>query len=245
MMLSLGSTVLTPKLTMDLGELVDEPEALYASTQVAMIACGAHAGNVHTIDTALDRAQRYGCEVGIHPGFADKTNFGRVELALTPPALRDMVRAQCELFYDRVRRRGVAVKWIKFHGALYHLVHRDERAAAAALDAVLSLFSLLEPQLSVVGMRPHCALSIVCERYEVRYVLEQFADRAVRPDGSLVPRSEPNAVLTEELAVRARVTEILAQPELPSLLCLHGDNPSALALATSVRAMLNEHESRR
>ncbi len=223
------------RLGIDLGELDDEPEALYACAHFAYVAAGAHAGDERTIARAVDRATRSGCVIGAHPGFDDRARFGRVELDLAPDALAESVRKQCAAVREAAARDGRDVRVLKLHGALYHRADRDAASAEAALRGAIDA---LGEGLTVVAW-PGRETARAAERLGCAVLREAFADRGVRADGTLLARHEPGALLTERDAAIVRAREIIVAG-CADVLCVHGDNPSAVVIARAVRAMLDE-----
>lgn len=223
------------RLGIDLGELDDEPESLYACAHFAYVAAGAHAGDSHTIARAVGRATRGGCVIGAHPGFDDRANFGRVELELASEVLTESVREQCAAVREAAARVGREVRVMKLHGALYHRADRDAATAEAALRGAIDA---LGEGLTVVAW-PGRETARVATRLRCAVLREAFADRGVRADGTLLARHEPGALLTERGAAVARAHELIVAGGA-DVLCVHGDNPSAVAIARAVRAMLDE-----
>jgi UPF0271 protein len=204
----------------------------------ANIACGAHAGDAATMRAAVALARRYGVAVGAHPGFADREHFGRRELRLPVEEIRRLVRGQIEALAALAPLRHV-----KPHGGLYSLAARDATVARAVAEAVrevdasLVLFGPAGGELSWAG-----------RAVGLRVAGEVFADRAYAPDGTLVPRGAPGALLGIKPAV-AQVLHIVRKGKvrtsdgteivLPAdTVCVHGDGPEAVELARALRAAL-------
>ncbi len=225
----------TVRLGIDLGELDDEPEALYAYAHFAYVAAGAHAGDERTIARAIDRATRSRCVIGAHPGFEDRARFGRVELDLASEVLAKSVRKQCVTVREAAALAGREVRVMKLHGALYHRADRD---AATAESALRGAIDALGEGLTVVAW-PGRETARAAARLGCAVLREAFADRGARADGTLLARHEPGALLTERDAAVARAHEIIVAARA-DVLCVHGDNPSAVAIARAVRAMLDE-----
>lgn len=222
------------RLGIDLGELDDEPEALYEAAHLAYIAAGGHAGDERSIALALDRCRAHGVIVGAHPSFEDRARFGRLDMEVAPEALRASVAAQCERVRSAAERVGLPVRVFKLHGALYHRADRDPLVAAACLQGAIDALG--------------SALTVVCwpERHTAREAIargcsvlrEAFADRATRADGALVPRTEPGAVLSDPALAIERVRSV-AREQSADVLCVHGDNPASVVIARAVRAALD------
>jgi 5-oxoprolinase (ATP-hydrolysing) subunit A len=197
----------------------------------ANVACGFHAGDPGVMRATVELARDHGVAVGAHPGFADLAGFGRREMHLSPREVEDLVAYQIGALAAIAAGRGVRLQHVKAHGALYNMAARDEVLADAIARAVVSV----DRSLVLVGLR-ESALIAAGSRAGLRTAAEAFADRAYRPDGSLLPRTEPGAVIHDPDRVVARVPD-LAGPGVDTI-CVHGDTPGAAALAGRVRAAL-------
>jgi len=222
-----------PFLNIDAGEVDDEPEELYALAHAVSIACGGHAGDEASMDRVLRACAKYGTRAGAHPSYEDREGFGRRERVVAPSTLRATVEAQCARLATTARACGVHVSHVKPHGALYHAANRDPAIARAVVEGACgALGSLL-----VLGP-PTGELRQAAERAGLPFAREGFADRAMRSDGSLVPRGEPGALLADVEEARAQARR-LALSDAFDTLCVHGDSPGALAIARAVRAELD------
>ncbi|RUL86110.1 5-oxoprolinase subunit PxpA [Tautonia sociabilis] len=218
-------------LNADLGEGFPDDDALLDRVSSASICCGAHAGGPDVSRRAIEAALRKGVAVGAHPGFPDREGFGRRERQASPAQVEAIVREQLDRFGQWAAGLGAEVQFVKPHGALYNQAQRD-RGIASGLVAAVSGFAPRRPILGLAGS----VLGEEARRAGLRFVVEGFADRRYRPDGSLVPRSEPGAVIDDpEEAVRQVLSLIGRGPET---ICLHGDDPGALRLADRLRTAL-------
>jgi 5-oxoprolinase (ATP-hydrolysing) subunit A len=208
----------------DVGEGVDGDEALLANVDSANVACGVHAGSVSVTIATVSRCRALGVEVGAHPGFDDRTSFGRADVPLAADEIEQLVAFQVA---------GLAaiapIAYVKAHGALYHRCQRDP-AAADALARVAK-----QQGVGLVG-QPGREILAAAKRAGIPGYREGYADRLLLADGSLAPRSEPGAVLDTEHAVRQALD--LASRHLYDTICLHGDSPRAVETAAAVRAAL-------
>ncbi|WNG62156.1 carboxyltransferase domain-containing protein [Archangium gephyra] len=220
-------------LNIDLGELPEEDERLYASAQVANIACGGHAGDERSMRRALEACARHGTRAGAHPSFEDRVNFGRQELQVAPEELRAQVAAQCARLVALASEVGVPVRYAKPHGALYHAANRDPALARAVVEGVVEA---LGPGITFLGPGSG-ALREAARAAGLSYAREGFADRGTRPDGSLIPRGQPGAVLSDPAVARENALR-LALGGTVDTLCVHGDSPGAVDMAREVRAVL-------
>jgi UPF0271 protein len=236
-------------LNADLGETVDgvptaDDEALFSVISSANVACGAHAGDDESMATAVARADRFGVAIGAHPSFLDRANFGRVALEVAPKVLREQVRDQIL----RLAGYGATVRYVKPHGALYHVVIKDSDAADAVASAVADAsahFGRALPILGMVGAITHSARALGLE-----FILEAFLDRGYTRDGLLVARDQPGALLNDPDLVAARAIRLVTEgvveaidgtlvPSQARSLCLHADSPGASLMANSVREVLD------
>jgi 5-oxoprolinase (ATP-hydrolysing) subunit A len=220
------------RLNIDLGELPDEDERLFALAELANLACGGHAGDEGTLRAALERCRRHGAQAGAHPSYLDPEGFGRRDLKLSPAGLRTQVLAQCRALGQQASALGVRVGHLKPHGALYHRCNQDEAAAAAVLEVGVEALGELE----VLGA-PGGALQHVSGKVGLVFLREGFADRGLLPDGRLIPRGHPGALL-EPQAAATQATR-LAQSGAFDTVCVHGDSPHAVEVARAVRAALD------
>jgi UPF0271 protein len=214
----------------DLGEGFPNDAALLARVTSASIACGAHAGDPETIARTLAEARGRGVAVGAHPGYVDRAEFGRRELHLPPGAVTRLIVEQVESLGSLAAPLGVPIRFVKPHGALYNQAQREEDVAGEVVAALLQLgLPLLGQPASVLEARARAA--------GVRYITEGFPDRRYREDGRLLPRSEPGAILHEPAEIEAQVVRLVEQGVMT--LCIHGDDPRAVANAETVRAILD------
>ncbi len=220
-------------LNIDLGELPDEPEALYRQAQLANVACGGHAGDRASMRRALERCRRFGVGAGAHPAYPDRAHFGRRELALAPGAVRAAVEEQCAALAAVAAEVGVGLGHVKPHGALYHAADRDPALARAVIEGASAA---LGSGVAVVGP-PGGALESVAAELGMRFLREGFADRGLLPDGHLLPRGQPGAVLEDPAAARLQALRLAASGRFDTL-CVHGDGPAAIPIAAAVRAAL-------
>jgi UPF0271 protein len=219
-------------LNLDAGELPDEPEALVAAADRVNVACGGHAGDEATMWTTLVRARAAGVKAGAHPSYADRAGFGRTAMDVPPDQLAIEVRDQCARLATVARAVGIPLGHVKPHGALYHRAAADPAVARAVLDGAIEALG----PVAVMGP-PGGALRDEAERRGLPYLREGFADRGMAPDGSLIPRGAPGALIVEEAAAAAQALRLAASGAYDTL-CVHGDGPNAVAVAVAVRAAL-------
>jgi 5-oxoprolinase (ATP-hydrolysing) subunit A len=220
-------------LNLDAGEHDDEPEELWALADVVAIACGGHAGDEQSMARVVAFcAGRDRPGIGAHPSYPDRLNFGRRTLSIDPDPLRQSIAHQCTALAKVAAAQGQRVRWVKPHGALYHEAAKDLSIAAAVLFGAREA---LGHDIIVIGP-PSGVMCDAAAQCDLQYLREGFADRTVLPDGSLVPRSEPNALITDPAAAATRARELI---DTVDTICVHGDTPGALAIARTVRAVLD------
>lgn len=230
------------ELNADVGEGAGSDAGLLALVDRANIACGWHAGDGAQMRAALQACRALGVAAGAHPSFPDRAGFGRTPLQRAPEDVEADLIAQIAGLQALAMREGLRLAHVKPHGALYNQAARD----AALADAVARAARAVDPGLALVGLAGSELLQ-AARRHGLRPLAEAFADRAYGADGGLQPRDQPGAVLHEAAAVLAQVRELLERQRVRTAqgtwlvlqadtLCLHGDGPSALALAQALRA---------
>ncbi len=224
-------------LNMDVGELPGEPDALYAIAQIANIACGGHAGDDASMRRALTHCAREGARAGAHPSYADREGFGRTVLDVTANSLAGDVFAQCARLANHAGELGVTLAYVKPHGALYHAANVSRPLADAVVRAMARA---LGHHVTLIAP-PRGALRDAALAHGLAFAGEAFADRGTRSDGSLVPRGEPGALVTDATVAAAQATRLVSRSHGHgdvATICVHGDTPHALEIARAVRAAL-------
>jgi len=231
-------------LNADVGELAGQDAALMRCITSANVACGAHAGDATVMAETVRLAKAHGVAVGAHPGFPDREGFGRRDLRMPPEAVTAFVADQVRALAAIAADQGVRLRHVKPHGALFNIAVVDGPTAeaiaraVASIDMSLILFGLPGSQLIAAG----AAAGLPTAR-------EVFADRAYRADGTLLPRSEPGAVIHDAERVLARVVAMVKERAVLAVdgtrvalefdtMCVHGDTPGAAELAARIRAAL-------
>jgi 5-oxoprolinase (ATP-hydrolysing) subunit A len=243
----------TIDLNADLGEgfgrwTLTDDEALLDVVTSANVACGFHAGDPSTMRRVCELAAARGVRIGAQVSYRDLAGFGRRSMDVPRAELADEIAYQLGALDVFARAAGAQVAYLKPHGALYNRVVRDEQQAGAVVDAVLAYRRADGRGLPVLGL-PGSALLAAAEAAGLPVVAEAFADRAYTPAGTLVPRTEPGAVVHDPDQVVARAVrmardgEVVAADGTPVAvrarsLCVHGDTPGAAALAGRVREAL-------
>lgn len=236
-------------LNSDVGEsfgnwTMGDDAAIFQSVSSANVACGFHAGDPSGIAQTCRDAVAGGMTIGAHVGYRDLAGFGRRFLDCSPTELADDVLYQLGALEALARSAGGTIRYVKPHGALYNTIVHHQAHAQAVVDAVKAFGGDL-PLLLLPG-------SIALDKAEkagLRGVAEAFADRGYTPDGTLVSRREPGAVLHDEAEVAERMVRLATDGVLRAVdgtdvrveaesICLHGDTPGAVAMAAAVRAGL-------
>lgn len=213
-------------LNCDLGEGAAFDADLMPLVTSANVSCGVHAGDEAIVRMTLRLAKAANVAVGAHPGYDDRPHFGRREMSLDEAAVFDLIVTQIESLKIWANAEGVAIRYLKPHGALYNQACRDDRVArpvvAAAERFGLPILALPRSRLEELSSG------------RVAFVREGFADRRYRPDGSLVPRAEANSMVTDVAEAVSQAKRLIAESGVRSL-CVHGDNPAAVEFARELR----------
>ncbi|WP_394252128.1 LamB/YcsF family protein [Arthrobacter pityocampae] len=233
-------------LNSDVGEsfgnwTMGDDAAIFGSVSSANVACGFHAGDPSMIAQTCRDAVAAGVTIGAHVGYRDLAGFGRRFLDCSPTELADDVLYQLGALDAISRAAGGTIRYVKPHGALYNTIVTHEVQAQAVVDAVKAFGGDL-PLLLLPGS---VALK-AAETAGLRGVAEAFADRAYNPDGTLVSRREPGAVLHDEDAIAANMVRLATDGVLiardgstirttAESICLHGDTTGAVSMAAAVR----------
>lgn len=235
---------LSVDLNADLGEGAATESELLGLITSANIACGFHAGSPISMSTSIRAAHAAGVAVGAHPSLADRENFGRRELPITPEEVFALVAYQVGAFQAIATSLGVRPNHVKPHGALYNMAARDAALADAVAHALLAVDRAL-----ILFAPGGSALAAAGAAIGLRVAREVFADRNYQPDGGLVPRTQPNALLLEAEEAAVRVVRMLRENVVRTIdgsdlairadtICVHGDAPDAVDFARKLRAHL-------
>ena len=236
-------------LNADLGEgygpwVMGEDAVMLDCVTSANIACGGHAGDPETMFRTLRLAAERGVKIGAHPGYADREGFGRRVIPMPVGEIARMVAAQVGALMALARLAGTAVRYVKPHGALGNLAAADAAVASAIAAAVHSI----DPALAVLAISG-TQLEHAARAQGLTVCAEIFADRAYLPNGQLVPRGQPGAVLHDATEAADRLVGYLKSGRMPvagadpialhaDSICVHGDNADSVAMARTVRARL-------
>lgn len=237
-------------LNADMGEgfgryRLDDLQLLGVVTSTS-VACGFHAGDPMTMRQTVEAAAKRGVVVGAHPSYPDLVGFGRRDMAATPEEIAADVVYQIGALQAMCAAAGVALRYVKPHGALYNRAARD----AAVADAITRAVRSVDASLAILALAGG-ELIAAAERACIRAVREGFLDRAYRADGMLVPRTEEGAVLSDPDAIAERALQMATEGTVwtmdntlvridPESLCTHGDGSDALVIVRAVRRRLED-----
>ena len=231
-------------LNCDLGEGAGHDAELMPLITSANIACGGHAGDERTMRAAIELALKQGISINAHPSLNDREHFSRREAPIAPAEAHALVLAQIRALQLIVQPWGGRLAHVKPHGALYNMAARDAGLARAVAEAVRAV----DPRLVLFGLAGSQLLS-VGRACDLRVASEVFADRTYQPDGSLTPRSRPDALIQDEDAAVAQVLRMVREgrvratdgtdvPIRADTVCVHGDGPHAVVFARRLRMEL-------
>jgi UPF0271 protein len=221
-----------------------DDEAVMRSITSANVAAGFHGGDPTVLRRTVALARTLGVAVGAHPSFPDLLGFGRRDMKMTPGEAEDLVLYQVAAVAGVARAEGVELAHVKPHGALYNMAAHDRELAEAIARAVFAF----DPAL-VLYAPPRSALASAGRAIGLRIAIEGFADRAYRPDGSLVPRSESGAVIGNVEEVVTRAMQMAVERTVNAVdgatirldadtICIHGDTAGAASMAAWMKAGL-------
>ena len=231
-------------LNCDMGEGFGSDEELFALVTSANIACGGHAGDAESMAQSVERALQSGVAIGAHPGFVDRSGFGRVATRVAPAVLEEQVAEQVRRLDGIAAAHGGRLSHVKLHGALYNMAAVDRDLARLVVRA-LTRASECRTLYALSG-----SLFVEVARGAGFTVAEEcFADRAYRADGSLAPRGSTGAVVADPAVAAARGLRMVTEgtiaaadgtiiPARADTICVHGDEPGAAACARALREAL-------
>ena len=233
-------------LNADLGEGAGSDEALLGLVSSANIACGWHAGDAKTMQRCVRWAIEHGVAIGAHPSFPDRENFGRSTMHLPPDEIVANVLYQVGALAAIVKAEGGKLSHVKAHGQLYNQAVKEPELADALCEAVRRF----DPSLRFFGLAGSGMID-AARRAGLTPVEEVFADRGYMPDGSLVPRSQPCALIEYEEQSLAQTLSMVRDRKVTAIdgstvplnaqtVCLHGDGAHALAFARRIRDRLQQ-----
>lgn len=233
-------------LNADLGEGGPYDRELMALVSSANISCGVHAGDAESMNTAIQLALSHKVKIGAHPSFPDRKNSGRKPMQLSFPSLRDHLRHQLEAIAKLASNHDTRLAHVKPHGALYNQAAVDRRLA----EHFVSIIQEFDASLAIVGLAGG-ELTHAARQLRMMTLEEAFADRVYASDGTLLPRSDPRALIHDPRQAVAQGLEIVSGgfvtsvdgnrvPVKADTLCIHGDTPTALEFAVQLLQALRD-----
>lgn len=210
----------------------------------ANVACGFHGSDPMVMAKTVAMAKAQKVAVGAHPGYPDLVGFGRRNLSVSPAELKAMVQYQIGALRAFCDAQGMEMQHVKPHGAMYNMAAKDRKLA----DAICQGIREIDPSLILLGLSGS-QLLVAAQEAGLSWASEVFADRNYEDDGSLTPRSMPDATITDEEQAIARVLQMVCQgtvtarsgkmiPLQAHSICLHGDGPKAVEFARRIRQAL-------
>jgi 5-oxoprolinase (ATP-hydrolysing) subunit A len=226
---------------------IEKDLSLFPFISSVNLACGFHAGDAQTMHELVDAALPAGIAIGAHPGFLDRGNFGRSNMPLSPQTIYDIVLYQVGALNAFLKIHGTRLHHVKPHGALYNMAAKDRVMA----DAICMAIKDYDPGFILYGLSGSELIN-AAHAAGLKSCSEVFADRSYQDDGTLTPRTEAGAMITDvaqcvqhvlQMVQRSTVTtvsgkEIALQADS---ICIHGDGEHALAFAQHIHQSLKKH----
>jgi UPF0271 protein len=228
----------------DMGEGIGNDAAIMPYITSANIACGYHAGDEETMRITIELAQKQGVNIGAHPSFYDRENFGRTEQKTSPTDVYQLMMEQLFLFGKIAGRAGAAIHHVKPHGALYNMAAKNRRLAKSVAQAVKDF----DEDLVLFGLSGSASIT-EAKAVGLKTWSEVFADRTYQDNGSLTPRSQANAMIEEEQKAVDQVLQMVRKgtvttvsgnevPIVVETVCIHGDGKQAVQFAKTLYTKL-------
>jgi UPF0271 protein len=229
-----------------MGEGTGNDAAIMPFITSANIACGYHAGDEETMRITIELAQKHGVNIGAHPSFYDRENFGRTEQKTSSTDVYQLMMEQLFLFSKIAGVAGASIHHVKPHGALYNMAAKNRRLAIAIAQAVKDF----DENLVLFGLSGSASIT-EGKALGLKTWSEVFADRTYQDDGSLTPRSQPNAMIEEEQKAVDQVLQMVRKGTVTAVsgnevsmmaetVCIHGDGKGAVAFAKAIFNAVNK-----
>lgn len=227
----------TIDLNCDMGEGIGNEALLMPYISSANIACGYHAGNETEMKRVVELCIKHNVAIGAHPSLPDKENFGRTEMDLSSAQIHTIVTEQLHILNNIVKEYGKKLHHVKPHGALYNMAVKNIDIARTIAKAVKDF----DESFIFYGLAGSVMIA-AAKNEGLKTASEVFADRTYQPDGSLTPRSQPNALIENEVAAVLQVMQMIKNkivtatngeqiPIQAETVCIHGDGKHAVAFA--------------
>jgi len=234
-------------LNCDMGEGIGNDELIMPFISSANIACGYHAGDEKTIWKTIELALKYKVAVGAHVSFLDRENFGRSEMKLPAAEVYDLITQQLIIIKEIADRFSLKLNHVKPHGALYNMAAKD----AGLAHGIASAIKDFDERLLLFGLSGSHSIN-EARAIGLRTVSEVFADRTYRDDGSLTPRSQPNALIEDLEKSIKQVLQMINHrtvtttsgktiPIVSETICIHSDGKHAAAFAKNISENLKQN----
>tara|TARA_B100000809_G_C15104712_1_gene518290 strand:- start:1258 stop:1992 length:735 start_codon:yes stop_codon:yes gene_type:complete len=238
--------MMTVDINCDVGEGINNEELLMPYISSCNIACGAHAGDLETIDRVIKIARKNNVKIGAHPSFPDRKNFGRVIMVISLEELEISLINQINLIKERLDLLGGTLHHVKAHGALYNLSAVNKETA----EVIVSSIKKVAPD-AILYVPNNSIIEKVAIKNKLHTKLEAFADRNYNDDLTLVSRSQKNAVITNKDEVMNHISQMIFHQQVktifnnliaikPETFCIHGDNTEAIELVKYIHQSLTE-----
>jgi len=229
-----------------MGEGIGNDEAIIPFISSANIACGFHAGDDFTMNKTILLAKKHGVAIGAHPSFFDRENFGRKEMKLSSNEIYDLVQKQIKLINSMAATHDVKLQHVKPHGALYNMSAKNVTIANAIALAVKDY----NTNLILVGLSGSQSVKEALQ-LGLKTKNEVFADRTYQDDGSLTPRSQPNALINDVAQAVEQTLQMIYKKEVTTIsgkkisvvaetICIHGDGEYAVEFAKAINKSLTK-----
>ena len=234
-----------PDINCDMGEGIGNDELIIPFINSANIACGYHAGDAVTMQQTVELCVKYNVAIGAHPSFFDRTNFGRIEINIDSAEVYDLISQQLFVLNEIVTGFDIKLHHVKPHGALYNMSAGDAELANTIAKAVKDF----DASLILFGLSGSQSI-IEAKAIQLNTASEVFADRSYQDDGSLTPRSQPNALIEDtdkaiqqvlQMIKEGTVTSVSGKtiPILTETICIHGDGKYAFDFAKAIHKAIN------
>ncbi len=224
-----------------MGEGMGNEKELMPFITSANIACGYHAGDAATIKEVIHLCLLHNVNIGAHPSFFDRENFGRTNMQLSPQEIYTIVTDQLTIISKTALECGTKLHHVKPHGALYNMAAKDIIIAGAIANAVKDY----DERLIYFGLSGSVMIEAAA-KIGLQTAHEVFADRTYQADGTLTPRTQPNALIKDKAAMLRHVTQMVKENKVTVItgeeiflkadtICIHGDGEHAVEFAKAIK----------
>jgi len=239
---------MTIDINCDMAEGVGNEKELMPFISSANIACGYHAGNEELMKETIDLCLKYNVAIGAHPSFPDRENFGRTNMNLPLAEVSKLVTDQIYLIRKIAGAQGAKLHHVKPHGALYNMAAKDTELANCIAIAIKNL----DGNLILYGLSQSVMIT-EAEKIQLKTANEVFADRTYQHDGSLTPRTQFNALITDEQEAISQVMRFAKENKVKAVdgvdielqadtICLHGDGAHAVEFAKLIYSRFKKEQ---